>query len=226
LKPVVRRLDAAALVLTALLGAGACARAEPPPYTIIFDFAGDAALPAATLDSIAHAMAAVWYVHLDGAPRRVRVRVQEPSLSYYQPSSVPALFVPCQGRVNCVELFAIGLGGARRLREAMGAPASEPEWLAYIMAHEAVHLWQAARGDSLEATVADWRYGFDPVEREAFREAARFAGARRIHMTGSDDGTVTICPAGMPRRDCGYRREDDNPYIAALRNVRYRVIAD
>jgi hypothetical protein len=199
---------------------------DPPPYTIIFDFAGGATPPVATLDTIAQAMATVWHLHLDGAPQRVRVRIQEPPLSHYQPSSVPALYIPCGGRRNCVEMFAIGLEGARLLRESMQAPASEPEWLAYIMAHEAVHLWQQMRGDTLESSVADWRYGVDPVEREAFREAARFAGARRIVLTGSDDGTVTICPAGMPRRDCTYRREEVNPYVAALETVRYRFIAD
>jgi hypothetical protein len=221
--PIGRILFAVVLAVSA----ASCGPREPePPITIIFDFAGDAILPPATLDSIAQAMAVVWHVRLGDAPQRVRVLIQDPPLSFTEPASIPALFAPCQGRPRCVERFALSLTGARLLRESLLARVSEPEWYAYIMAHEAVHLWQQARGDVLTGTRQGMEYAIDPLEQEAFREAALVAGARRIVLTGSDAGTVTVCPGGMDPRDCGYRPGRNNPYVEGLREVRYRMITE
>jgi hypothetical protein len=220
---IVRRCFTAFAAILLLLPATACERSAGAPYVIEFGFVGDASLPSATLDSVAQAMAAVWQLRM-ATPYRAFVQVQQEPLMREMPGAVPALFIPCEGR-GCRERFVLSLEGARTLQQVAGIVDSEAGWLAYLMAHEAVHLWQLRRGDRLEPSTRDPdAYAARVSEREAFREAALVAGARQMLHTGSDEDTQTLCPRGMAPRYCRYLPGEFNPYVSVLPDVRYRVV--
>jgi len=124
------------------------------------------------VDDMINPMLRVMQNHMGSAPYHARIVVYGqgfPASITNQHASAIAAYIPAE------DIFIVDLN-----KTYQSKPKDFPirQWIAFLMGHEATHLWQAKRGDDMsKGWPKGLLYNSDKHEREAFQEGQNVANS-------------------------------------------------
>lgn len=121
------------------------------------------------INDIVKPMLMVMQRRMPSTPYHVRIAIYGAGVPTYMDSgNAIAGFIPEE------DFFFVDMRKVR-IENKEGVPSQN--WWAFLMAHEATHLWQRVRGEYMVKGSRGHAYVRDPLEREAFQEAQNVANS-------------------------------------------------